>query len=157
MKKTTLNVLVKPNFEVSLYNSVQFPILRKFLSEIEYLYPNFDAWINFKFRRNLASGERQILVAHNSYEIVGAALLKKTKEENKICTFYISPEHRNRNIGRDLMGLALSTLNSDDVSITVSEERMVELSPLLASKGFTFEKKIPDLYRNGSSEYFYKL
>lgn len=153
----TANVLVKPCFEVCSYNNIKFSLLNKLLLDVAPLYPNFDSWINFTFRRNLSSGERHILIAHNGVQVIGTALLKKTHQESKICTFYIAPQYRGRNVGHELMDLALSTLDCHNTFITVSEERNEELLPLLSAKGFSISQSIAGFYRKESTEYFYKL
>lgn len=151
------NVLIKPHFEVCICNDVKFSALNQLLSDVEPLYPNFDSWMNFTFRRNINSGERSVLIAHNGDQLLGALLLKMTYDEHKICTFYVHPQYRGLYLGSKLMDLALLTLDSDDVYITVSEERNRELSPLLLSKGFQLSNSINSLYRKGKIEYFYTL
>jgi ribosomal protein S18 acetylase RimI-like enzyme len=151
-----LNILTKPGMTFEVVSKMNFSALYLFLAEVAPLYPHFDAWFNFTFRRNVASGERQIALAHHGAHIIGAALLKKTPAEHKICTFYINSDYRNMNVGHDLMDLALATLNSDDAVITVSAERNAELSPLLTAKGFSIYQSMAGYYRQASTEHFYK-
>jgi ribosomal protein S18 acetylase RimI-like enzyme len=151
------NVLVKPSVTFEVSSKIEFTALYRFLADVEPLYPNFKSWFNFTFRRNIGSGERQVVLAHDGVQIIGVALLKKNSIENKICTFYVSPEYRGLSIGNDLMDLALSTLDSNDTRITVSTERNSELSPLLFSKGFNVYQSLEGFYRQDSTEYFYKL
>jgi ribosomal protein S18 acetylase RimI-like enzyme len=152
-----INILTKPHMQFEVYSSIDFPKLTSFLTNVAPLYPNFDTWLNFTFRRNLLSGERQIALAHNGSQILGTALLKNSIEEKKICTFYVAPNYRNLNIGSQLMDLTLSTLDSHRSFITVSEERKNELNPLLSSKGFTISNSVDGLYRKNSTEHFYTL
>lgn len=151
------NVIIKPSVTFEVSSKVEFPRLYRFLADVEPFYPNFKLWFNFTFRRNARAGERQVVLAHNGYEIVGTALLKKSSTENKICTFYVSPKYRGERVGHDLMELAISRLNSNDTQITVSTERNAELSPLLRSKGFSIYQSVDGLYRQGSTEHFYQL
>ncbi|KDC51625.1 GNAT family N-acetyltransferase [Pseudoalteromonas fuliginea] len=152
-----VNVVIKPTIIIENCESVNFPKLRSFLSDVSTLYPNFDSWLNFKVRRNIDLGTRSILLAYNSEHILGAALLKTHEDEKKISTFYVAPEYRDMGIGSKLMDKAISQLDSDKTFITVSNERQSELSPLLQSKGFELVQSIPNLYRQGSHEYFYKI
>jgi ribosomal protein S18 acetylase RimI-like enzyme len=144
-------------FTFEVLNSIDRSALYSFLANVEPLYPNFKSWFNFTFCNSLGTGQRLVVLAHNGYEIVGVALLKKSISENKICTFYVSPKYRGGGVGNDLMGLAISTLDSDNIQITVSNERNAELAPLLQSKGFSVCQSVSGLYRPGASEYFYKL
>lgn len=151
------NTLTKTRFEFEVLQDVNFSRLRSFLGEVAPLYPNFDAWFNFKFCRNLASGQRKVAIAHDGNQILGAALLKKDAHESKICTFYISPEYRGLSIGDELMDLALVTLNDSDTIITVCSERKDELTPLLSSHGFEVISSHDGLYRDLSTEYVFNL
>lgn len=137
--------------------NADFKSLKHFLLPISPMYPGFDVWLNFTFRRNLASGKRQIVTAYYGSELAGVALLKSDLTERKICTFYISESFRGLGIGPKLLDIAINTLNGSDSFITVSEERNGELSPLLYSKGFRLIDTVPKLYRPDSTEYFYSL
>ena len=152
-----VNVIVKQHINFEIYNSVGLSLLNKSLHEIAHLYPNFNAWLNFKFRRNLSSGERNIILATDGSNILGLSLLKKSKDESKICTFYVPEEYRGMNIGRDLMSKSLSILDSQNSFITVADERHSELKPLLDSSGFKLIKSVDALYREDSTEHFYYL
>ena len=152
-----VNVLVKQDISFEIYNSVDLSLLKKSLQEVSPLYPNFDAWLNFKFRRNLSSGERNIVLATDGSNILGLSLLKKNKDESKICTFYVPEEYRGMNVGKDLMSKSLSILDNQNSLITVADERHKELKPLLDSSGFKLIKSIDALYREDSTEHFYSL
>lgn len=152
------NVFVKPNYSIELFNNIDLFVIKDFLREISLLYPDFNSWLNFTFHQGLKLRERHILVAHNSDEIVGALLLKKTNEEHKICTLYVHPQHRGLRLGNNLMDSALAIFGeSKEVNITVSEEKNDELAPLLASNGFHLQRSVADVYRNKKNEYYYKL
>jgi GNAT superfamily N-acetyltransferase len=101
------------------------------------------------------SHERKILVAHDGGSMSGLALLKDTADEKKICTFFILPEYRGQNLGKELMQRSLRELAERDISITVAEERREELSPILVANGFTLEKKVVNHYRKERTEFFY--
>lgn len=155
MKRTNILTKYQVNYEITCH--INFQKLRAFLVDVSGLYPNFDGWLNFKFCRNLASGQRKIALAHNGNEIIGAALLKSDTFESKICTFYVDPAFRGMNIGSKLMDLSISTLDNPNTFITVCDERKSELDPLLSSRGFTLEKSVGGLYHSRSFEHFYKL
>jgi len=152
-----VNVLVKQHIDFEICNSIDFSMLKHTLRDVSPLYPNFSVWFNFTFRRNILSGERNILIASDGDNILGVSLLKKTHNENKICTFYVPPEYRSMNIGKNLLDKSLSLLDNQNSIITVSDERHDELRPLLVSRGFELSKSVDSLYRKGSSENFYKL
>lgn len=151
------NSLKKYQIDYEVTQRIDYQNLRAFLVDVSGFYPNFDGWLNFKFCRNLASGQRKIILAHNGNEIIGAALLKSDNLESKICTFYVDPAFRGMNIGSKLMDLSISTLDNPNTFITVCDERKSELAPLLSSRGFTLERSVDGLYHSHSSEHFYKL
>lgn len=137
--------------------SINFGELRNFLSTAAELYPNFDAWFNFKFRRQLATSQRKMIIAHDGSKLAGVSLLKCSKNESKISTLFVAPEFRNRDIGQNLIERSLSSLNSLDAFITVAEERQQELSPLLVKNGFRLSKSSKSLYRQNKVEQFFQL
>lgn len=151
------NILTKHQINYEITCHINFQKLRAFLVDVSGFYPNFDRWLNFKFCRNLASGQRKIALAHNGNEIIGVALLKSDTFESKICTFYVDPAFRGMNIGSKLMDLSISALDNPNTFITVCDERNSELAPLLSSRGFTLERSVDGLYYSHSSEHFYKL
>lgn len=154
---TATNILIKPSFSLEVTRKVSFPALKRLLADVSPLYPNFDGWLNFTFRREMLSGERSVALAHNGSELLGAALLKDSREEGKICTFFVSPSYRDMKVGSELLDLALAELDRNDAFITVADEREGELTPLLTSRGFSVTHSAKDLYRSGSTEYFFSL
>lgn len=151
MKMT--NVVCKREVKIDLVEQVNFPLLKHFLSDVSFLYPNFDSWLNFKVRRNV----RSILIAHNGSELAGVSILKNTYDEKKISTFYVAPSFRGQLLGQALMTQSLQFLDSGETFITVSEERNSELFPLLNSNGFKLQRAVPNLYRTDKEEFFYSL
>lgn len=154
---TTTHALSKAYVQYVVQQDADFKSLKHLLQPVSPMYPNFDAWLNFTFRRSLTSGKRKIVTAYYGSELAGIALLKSDLSERKICTFYISESFRELGIGQKLLDVAIDTLDSSDSFITVSEERDSGLSPLLRSKGFKLVSSVPKLYRPDSTEHFYSL
>jgi ribosomal protein S18 acetylase RimI-like enzyme len=127
--------------------------VRDFLKQVEAHYPNFRSWLDFTFARQLTDGNRKALIVKDKNEIVGVSLLKKTREENKICTFYVAPQHRGKGIGKMLMEESLSYLESE-AHITVCEERWAEMRPFLEKYSFKLDIELPNFYRDDRTEYF---
>lgn len=128
-----------------------------FLSDISALYPNFNYWLQYKFYQPSHESQRKIIIAHNGTALLGIALLKKSHDENKICTLYTSPFHQGQGIGSQLVDLSLQYFDSPDVLITVAQEKLIELAPILKSKGFICTSSIQGFYRPESTEYFFNL
>lgn len=131
--------------------------LLKDLSGVSRLYPSFEDWLTTRFLSELQMGSRKLLIAHNGDTAIGYSLLKKTDAESKICTFYIANEFRGLGVGQELMSKSLQELDSGETFITVSDERLEELSPLLKAKGFILSSTISNMYRDGSDEHIWTL
>ena len=151
------NVLTKPSVVFVFLESYERKSLFRALHDVSHLYPGFEGWLTFKFLRDLPKGRRKLLVAHNGDAVIGWSLLKQDAEESKICTFYIAEECRGLGIGQELMNKSVQALDSRETFITVSDERLEELSPLLKSKGFTLSSSVPNMYRKGSTEHIWTL
>lgn len=155
MNKT--NLIIKQNIDITVCNYIDLSTLNAVLKNVSPLYPNFETWLNFTFRRNIANGERSILLANDGTNILGIALLKHTPQENKICTFYIPEEFRGMEIGNGLMSESLSILGNNTSTITVADERLNELKPILKSHKFELTDSTTSLYRSGVTEHIFTL
>lgn len=131
--------------------------INHFLSDISVLYPNFNDWLQYKFYQPSHESQRKIIIAHNGTALLGVALLKKSHNENKICTLYTSPFHQGQGIGSQLVDLSLQYFDSPDVLITVAQEKLIELAPILKSKGFVCTASIKGMYRPENTELFFNL
>lgn len=152
-----IGVIIKPSFKIELAEK-DFDVskIAPALKNVAPLYPNFNIWFNNKFLRNFYIRNRDILVAHNGQEICGISLLKKSLEENKICTFYVMPEFKGRELGSKLLEKSLNYFDDNEVLISVSNERLSELYPTLSSKGFVLDSCVEHMYRNENIEHFFK-
>lgn len=151
------NLLTTSAVKFEFLDSCDRSLLLKDLSDVSPLYPDFEGWLTFKFLGNLSSGKRKLLIAHDGNRAFGYSLLKQDSQESKICTFFILEEYRSLGLGQNLMAQSLQILDSSETFITVADERLDELSPLLKSQGFTLSKSVPDMYRKGSQEHFWTL
>ncbi len=140
--------LAEPNFDVT--NIVPA------LESVAPLYPEFNSWFKDKFLTSYYKGERDILLAHNGDKLCGLSLLKKSPEENKICTFYVMPEFQGKALGSQLMDKSIEYFRGNDVLISVSNERLTELYPVLAAKGFVLDECVEHMYRYDNIEHFFK-
>ena len=90
-------------------------------------------------------GKRQAIVAHDGNQVYGCALLKVSSDENKICTFFVHPDVREQGLGDDIMCLSLKHFGNCPI-ISVSDNRTVELQPLLKKHGFKIYSSVKDMY-----------
>ena len=87
--------------------------------------------VSITFIPDLKLGHRGYILASKHNILAGCCLLKKTQEEQKICTLYVSKSYRRQGIGSDLLTAALTELNDSPI-ITVSPGLASEFTPLLS-------------------------
>lgn len=144
----------KPTIEIATITEFNLYGVGPFMHHVSEFYPEFDGWLNFKLLRGLKSGDRKILIVKDNGKIAGLSVLKLTQVENKICTFFVAPEHRGKGYGTKLMKSSLEHF-CGSVDITVCEERNASLYPFLDKNGFQLTSKVEGAYRPGAKEYYY--
>lgn len=151
------NIILKPkfNFEVQEIAKADLNVILNTLSHVEQYYPNFKNWLYSNFSQKNSHSDRKIIIAHSDGFFSGLALLKDAYTEKKICTFYVSPDCREKGLGVSLMEKSLDVLGGYDVSITVAEERHFELKQLLIKSHFCLDKAEVGTYRAEKAEFFY--
>lgn len=119
-------------------------------------YPTQKSWFYKVFLPGLAAKKRVILWAEDENGIiVGVLLLKKSPAENKICCIYVSPPYRRRKIATALFINAMAIACAKHLKISLSEEVMPELCPLLKKFGFILSDVKIGIYRKGKKEFFF--
>lgn len=133
-----------------------FVLIKQFLSSLSCDYPNFYLWLD-KIQSQLDTNTRSIVVCKSvsDGEILGVSILKKTSEENKICTLRVANKCKRMHIGSRLMEMSLRILEDDKPLITVSEDHINEFSALLKRFGFKFKNKVKSIYIKDKYEYFF--
>jgi ribosomal protein S18 acetylase RimI-like enzyme len=148
---------------------IQVPALTK---EIGKTYPGHQKWLDTTFTEGLWNGTRgysfavdfnnKILFPYGSsldrvstYKLAGCSLLKNTPEEKKICCLFIDPYYRQRGIASQLIRNSFNILQTDRPLITVSENNLPMLEPLLKKFQFELTSVQESVYRHGVKEYYY--
>lgn len=126
-----------------------------FLLDLQEYYPNFKYWFFYKVHEDLNIGKRKIILKQSRGQVIAVAILKKSYEEKKICTFRVSKTEQRNGIGQELMQESLEWLECDNPLITVNEENAMEFEHFL--KKFNFQKTYESLslYRPGKKEIIY--
>lgn len=154
-----LAIKSKPKVSYSLISGADFnfKLVAGQLAGVAPLYPGFKEWLYFTFRPDFYRGLRSIILAVSEGELAGLSLLKRTTEENKICTFFVNPYFRENKVGTELMKWSLDHFNGNKTIISVSQEKEAELYPTLKNAGFEMSYSMPDYYRVGTKEVFYTV
>jgi len=119
------------------------------------LYPDFGLWFWTKVVPGLGNGSRRIIPVHMGQSLAALAILKRMPDERKISTLWVAPFARRLRIGYNLMCDSLIWLDCEKPTITVCQERLHELQPLLQKFGFTLEQVCDSYYRPGRPEYVF--
>ena len=122
---------------------------------IRQFYPNYEDWFKNTFISGLKRKKRLYILAQTETGILaGCILIKNTADEKKICTLFVKPEFRKQGIATALIRETIQLLGEYPL-ITVSQENMKQVFPLLTRLGFRLSTTRQDLYRPGSTEYFF--
>lgn len=113
-----------------------------FLQDLNREYPAFRKWFEclFVFPECLKS-DRAILFCMKGREIAGLAILKRTDEEQKICTLRVDRRFQRMSAGRALMRMSFEWLENDKPLITVHKSKYREFNKLFRYYDFVLEDK----------------
>ncbi|WP_082640630.1 GNAT family N-acetyltransferase [Aureimonas sp. N4] len=119
------------------------------------IYPDFQRWFFNKVVPGLHTGERCIFPWSINGHLAGVAICKRTPVEQKLCTLWVSPNHRTRGVAAMLARDAFAWLGSTRPLFTVPEERFADFEGLV--EGWKFPKPMvyDGLYRTGRIEYVF--
>jgi hypothetical protein len=117
------------------------------LNSLRNYYSNFNDW----FDKKVLTGHRFVFVAYDKGNFAGCLILKKEKNEKKICTLFVREENRFDHIGGDFLSIAYDTLQTEKLSISISDEVKEEF---FNSRNFICEKEKQSAYKENVMEYF---
>lgn len=142
----------KKHDELTLVDNIQ---LHNFVEKLKEYYPDIVWW----FWNKVITDENSInLFIEKNQEIVGFMLLKNSKTEKKIRTFFISPEVRNKNLPKKMFNIAEIILNTKPAFSFPEELKdfYIKFSDIM---GYSIDEIHKDVYRKGKQEYFvnYKI
>lgn len=135
-------------------------------------YPGHLKWLNETFIGGLWKQERaysfavdfgnKILFPYgdcfdrvSTYKLAGCSLLKNTPEEKKICCLFIDPQYRKQGIASKLITDSFELLGTTKPLITVSENNLSMLEPIIKKYNFELTDVKNSVYRKGVKEYYY--
>ena len=149
-RKYSTNYLI-PNYP----SSTEYSSVWLFLSDLNKYYPNFNSWFFKKVIPDCSIGNRKIIIKKSADKIVAVAILKKSIEERKICTFRVSEKAKRNGVGKELMLESLEWLQCNQPLITVNEENASEFEYFLRKFDFQKQSVLTNLYRPNKKEIIY--
>jgi GNAT superfamily N-acetyltransferase len=134
---------------------LEFEHLYGSLRHLETFYPQFASWFWAKVVPGCGDQSRRILQASAGERLAGIAILKRSPFERKVCTLWVARFARGCGFGQRLLSDSLEWLEADKPLITVCQERLHDLQPLLVKFGFKLEQAAQSLYRPERFEYVF--
>ena len=131
---------------------------RRFLSGLVCEYPMHNEWfrgVASEMRSDLHKGREILLIVRDDEYIMGAAVLKKSNSEKKICCFRIAPIYQGQGLGTLLMKESFKILETEKPVITVSGQRAGQFKKILSYFQFSVERVYYEKYRPLTAEYCY--
>ena len=127
-----------------------------FVRRLEGYYPGFRSWFAKKVYPGCHLGTRAAFACLNEMQqLVGIAIVKREKGEQKICTLFVEPSYAGRGIGTRLLNTSVTWLEDLSPIITVDESRLGSFGKILTANGFRVTSRILDLYSVGRIEYIF--
>lgn len=115
------------------------------------LYPNYFMWYWKKVVPNILTGTRDVIIIMVNEEVVGVAIVKKADEERKLCTVYVEPNYRDREITTKLLEEAFSFLGTTKPLASISEEKLDMFQGIIKKYNWEKTQVLPEGYYNKNS------
>lgn len=115
-------------------------------------YPDYKNWYLNTQIPGLYDNTRNIIIAHIKNRIVGFVSLKKTREEKKICTFYVEKSFRKNQIGTILVEKANEYLETEKPLITIPLNKLNEFTRIGEKYNWEISDIKENLYRVNNPE-----
>ena len=110
-------------------------------------YPDYKEWFLTKQVPGIFDDTRNIIIAHIKDRLVGFVSLKKTKDEKKICTFYVEKNFRKNKIGTLLVEKAIDYLEEERPLITIPMDKLKDFIRIGNRYGWKITDIKQGLYR----------
>lgn len=125
----------------------------KFLGRLIFEYHGFSKWYSDLFLESAElKSNREIIICENELKIAGIAILKKDKEEKKICTLRVAKEFQHQGIGHQLVEMCMQELCTEKPMITLHQNKLNQFEKLLEYYNFELEQTQKHYYSIFSTE-----
>lgn len=142
-----------------LENENKFAVFNEvfvFLRKLSFEYPNFSGWFSGLFYAGYDLRiDREIIISRYHNQIAGVIILKKSLEENKICTIRVERAFRKNGIATELVKRGIEWLEDEKPLITCHYFRNRQFDKLFKYFGFELSEKKRGYYGIFNLEYVY--
>ena len=119
-------------------------------------YPKYREWYFTKqLPATVVGDKRNILFVRNPddvSEIISMACLKRNKEEQKICTLYVSDKCRGLGIGTAIVEESMRWLGTTKPLITLADYKLEMFRPIINKYGWELTEIVSCLYNDRAQE-----
>ena len=118
-------------------------------------YKNYKTWYYNKQLKGLLTEDRNILFTrnpNNKEEIIAMTSLKKSSEEQKLCTIYVKETFRKLGLGTKLLEESMKILETTKPLITFASEKYEMFKPFIDKYNWNLTETVNNLYNNSSLE-----
>ena len=98
------------------------------------------------------TGEREIKVCVEGDKVVGIVVLKRSSQEAKICTLYVSDLYRGKGYATKLLEESFKWLGTDKPLITFADYKIEMLLPIIKKYGWKHTQTLLRGYYNDHSQ-----
>ena len=144
------------SFMVRTITARELTHMQERLPQLEERYPDFATWLSEKSAA-IVQGAATAYVASFADQITGLAIVvPKGRRVKKISTLYIHPQYQGLGIGPRLLFALIEDASRDGTEklyVTLADETLPQLAPLLEHFGFFVEGIAGRRYRAGSPEW----
>ena len=131
---------------------------KKISSQVYYItdhlsldYPKHKDWFFNKHLKGIGA-DREVIYITNHNNICGVAFLKKTKDEKKICTFYVPEHSRNMGIGGKLLQACFDYLGTQTPLISMPKYKVQYFIYYIYKYGWEITEILPTFYNKENDE-----
>lgn len=118
-------------------------------------YPDYCDHYYTKDIPGIFDGERELFAVYSKGSIIAMAITKKTKEEKKLCTFYVKSEYRGSDIMTELAEACFKWLGTSRPLASVPEHRQQLIVTIVNKYHWEQTDVLEGYYKNGSNEVVY--
>lgn len=125
-------------------------------NDIKKDYPGFAIWLyKLQLEESINSDKRDILFVRCDNKIIAFVLLKKYKEEKKICSIYVDPNYRRQKIGTKLLNASFDYLVTTKPLITIRDYKIDYFKSIIKKYDWQLTDELNNYYGKDTKEYCY--
>lgn len=114
-------------------------------------YPKHKEWFFNKHLKSIGQ-DREVIYITLYNNICGVAFLKKTSDEKKICTFYVSEHSRNKGVGSALLQACFDFLETEQPLISMPKHKVRYFLYYVYKYNWKITQILPSFYNKENDE-----